>query len=371
MKTKVAVKRCRSYDERDISTALKEALDLIGGMGSFVKKSDKVLIKPNLLSARTPDEAITTHPEFVRYVVRLVKESGGIPAIGDSPGSFFTVKSVDEVYEKTGMKKVADEEGIELLKFDEIDHIKGYPIARALKEFNVVVNLPKFKTHTLAMFTGAVKNVYGFVPGLMKVQFHKKAPNIAEFCKTLADIFAIIKPALSIMDGVTGMDGDGPAAGRVREIGYLLASSDAVSLDAVCSEMIGLPFARYALLREVTARGLGNGRIDNIEVVGVDPGSIRIKDFILPKTEFLYRFPSFIGKHLANVIYFRPMINEVLCKKCNICKHACPVDAITINKDTSKIDTGLCVKCFCCHEVCPHDAIDIKKNYFARLIWQK
>ncbi|MFH1752718.1 MAG: DUF362 domain-containing protein, partial [Candidatus Omnitrophota bacterium] len=338
MRSKVSIVRCGSYDPAPLKRAIERSLDLIGGISRFVKPSDKVLVKPNLLSARLPDEAVDTHPEFVRAVVRIVKEAGGVPSIGDSPGSFFTVKSINHVYEQSGMKEVAENEGAGLVSFNQAVHINGYPIARAIKEFDLVINLPKFKTHAMAVLTGAVKNMYGLVPGLSKVQYHKQAPNINEFSNVLADIFEITKPALSIMDGIVGMDGDGPAAGRVREIGYILSSGDAVSLDAAFADMAGVPYSRNKLLRTVTERGLGKGCLDDIEILGESLSSARIKDFKLPKTAPQNRAPSFIAKYIARIIHFRPFINESLCEKCLICKPACPVDAITINKDKSIID---------------------------------
>jgi uncharacterized protein (DUF362 family)/NAD-dependent dihydropyrimidine dehydrogenase PreA subunit len=370
MRPKVSIVRCADYDRRRIAEAVKRSVDLIGGISRFVKKSARVLIKPNLLSARDPEQAVTTHPEFVRAVARLVKEAGGTPSIGDSPGSFFTIKHIDEVFEKTGMKGVADEESVELVKFDKIIHIDGYPISAALKEYDLVINLPKLKTHTLAMLTGAIKNMYGFLPGLSKVQYHKRSPNIKEFSQTLADIYAITRPGLSIMDGVVGMDGDGPAAGRKRDIGLILAGADGVSLDAVFARMAGLPYEKNILLKEMVKRGLGVGRVEDIDVVGERLDTSRIRDFKLPRTEIVYRFPTFIARHLAKVIYFLPVIDEAVCEKCDICVASCPVDAITINKDTSNIDGNKCVKCFCCHEVCPYDAIFIKKNFLAKLIWR-
>lgn len=370
MKSKVSIIKCSTYDPASVYKAVKAAVSLIGGMQTFVKKSCKVLLKPNLLGARTPEEAVDTHPEFVRAVARLVKECGGIPAIGDSPGSFFTVKSIDEVFAKSGMKKIADEEGIELRKFDEIMHIDGYPIAKALKDYDFIINLPKMKSHTLMILTGAVKNTYGFVPGLSKVQYHKKAPNFKDFCKVIGDIYSITRPGLSIMDGIIGMDNDGPAAGRVRKLGLVLASADAVSLDAVFGSITGLDYSKNALLKKVTERGLGRGFLKDIEISGESLDSARIKGFILPKTALPHRFPSIISKPLTKLLDFRPIIDEKLCKKCSICKQACPVDAITINKEISRINKSKCVKCFCCHEVCPYDAICIKKSIFTKILWR-
>lgn len=370
-RSRVSIVKCDDYSPVEVKEALKKALDLIGGIDRFVKPGSKVLLKPNLLSAKTPDKAVTTHPELVRAVARLVKEAGGLPSIGDSPGSFFTVKAIDDVFEKTGMKKIADEEGCSLVKFDKIEHIEGYPVATAFKEYDLVINLPKMKTHTLALLTGAVKNTFGFMAGLNKVQCHKSAPNINDFTVIINDIYSITRPGLSIMDGIVGMDKDGPAAGRVRKCNVILASSDAVSLDAIFSHIVGLPYQKNLVVKNATERGLGNGRLKDIEVSGQSLESSKIKDFILPKTALPYRFPSWLTRPLTELIGFKPFIDEGLCKKCNICVQSCPVDAITINKDISLIDKEKCVKCFCCHEVCPYNAINIRKNLLAKLIWSR
>lgn len=370
MKSKVSIVKCDGYEPGRVKEAVGKSLNLIGGFSSFFKRPCRVLIKPNLLSARLPEDAVNTHPEFVRAIVKLVRETGGDPAIGDSPGSFFTIKAIDDVYNISGMKKIADEEGVELVRFNKIEHINGYPIAKAVKEYDFIINVPKMKTHTLAMLTGAVKNTFGFVVGLSKVQCHKMAPHINEFSKILADIYAITRPHLSIMDGIVGMDGDGPAVGRIRKFGLILASSDAVSLDAVFSRIAGLEHSRNFVLKELAERGIGKGLLEEIEILGEDLSSAAIKDFRLPKTEFIYRFPSGIARHIAKVFYFKPVIDETVCKKCNICEKSCPVGAIIINKDMSRIDGSKCVKCFCCHEVCPHNAIYIKKNIFAKMLWR-
>ena len=103
---------------------------------------------------------------------------------------------------------------------------------------------------------------------------------------------------------------------------------------------------------------------------GVSINSAGIKDFKLPKTEVYYKVPGWIARPFAKLIHFRPFIKEKDCKKCNICKASCPVDAITITDKTSCIDEAKCVKCFCCHEVCPYDAIYIMNNMIAKMIWQ-
>ena len=370
-KSKVSIRRCQSYERNRVKRSVREAVDLIGGISNFVKKGQKVLIKPNLLSAKFPDDIVHTHPEVVRAVVALVKEVGGIPVIADSPGAFFTVKSVDMIYSNSGMKEVAEQEGIELVRLDKVTHIQGYPIASFAKECDVIISVPKLKTHNLAIITGAIKNMYGLMPGLYKVQCHKHAPHLQEFSKTLVDIFSIVKPDLSIMDGIIGMEGNGPgSAGLAKNIGLVLASEDAVSLDSIFSEIIGLNPSRNLVIKEAQLRNLGNSRLENIEILGEQLEAVKLSDFKLADASLVYSIPSFLSRPFVSLLNFKPFIEEKTCKKCSICVKSCPVNAIIINEKISKIDPKICVKCFCCHEVCPYSAISIKKSILAKLLWR-
>jgi len=149
-----------------------------------------------------------------------------------------------------------------------------------------------------------------------------------------------------------------------------LRASSSCQMPTLPIPVAGLPYEKNRVLREARDRGLGNAALEDIEITGESIDRTRIADFKLPKTELMYRFPTVISKHMAKIVNFRPFINECLCKKCNVCKEACPVEVIVINEEISKIDEEKCARCFCCHEVCPHDAIYIKKNFFAKLIWR-
>ena len=368
---KVSIVRCVDYDGEKVGDALFRAVGLLGGIESFVKKGEPVLIKPNLLSARDPEEAVCTHPEFVRAAVRLVKEAGARPLIGDSPGNFFTIKDVDSVYEKTGIRRVAEEEGAELSRFDKVRVINGFPVAQAALDASAIISLPKLKTHALTVMTGAIKNSFGLIPGLFKVECHRTKPKPRDFVKVLLDVYSIRKPQLCIMDGILAMEGDGPAAGTPRKTGLILASSDGVSLDTVVSRLVGLPLHKDMIINEARRRSIGEADINNIEVAGEAIEDAKIKDFKLPKTAHnLNLLPDFLTNIFTRVIDFRPVIDEKLCQKCEVCKDSCPVKAITINGETSHIDREICVRCFCCHEVCPFKAVYIKRNLIARLLWR-
>jgi uncharacterized protein (DUF362 family)/Pyruvate/2-oxoacid:ferredoxin oxidoreductase delta subunit len=369
--TKVSIVRCFNYDHERVAAAVSRAVDLIGGMGSFVKKGEAALIKPNLLSARTPDEAVCTHPEFVRAVIRLVRKAGARPVVGDSPGNFFTTRDVDFVYEKTGIKRIAQEEGAGLVRFDKSRIIDGFPIAEAALDAPVMISLPKLKTHSLTVMTGAVKNSFGLIPGLFKVECHRNKPRPDDFARILVDIYQIKKPQLCIMDAVLSMEGDGPAAGNPKKTGLVLASSDAVSMDAVVSKLVGLPSDKDIIVNEARRKKAGEADMHNIEITGESIEDAAMKGFKLPKTAHrVNMLPGFIANIITRAIDFSPVIDEKWCKKCKVCKNSCPVDAITIEDKVSRINDRICVRCFCCHEVCPYKTIYIKRNFITKLLWR-
>ena len=366
-KRKVSIVRCKDYDSLRVYESVKKATDLLGGMSNFVQKGDNVLLKPNLLSARAPESGVDTHPEFVRAIVRLVRESGGNPKIGDTPGG--SVKRMDDVYEKSGMKKMADEEGVELLNFDRIEDVRGIPIASFALESDLVITIPKFKTHSLMTLTGAVKNVFGVVPGLFKTNLHRSFPNYKNFASVIVDIYSIIKPGLAIMDGITAMEGEGPASGDLRNIGLVMASNDPVSLDAVLSTIVCLNPFDIETTRLAHDRRLGMGDLNNIEIIGEKVESVRCTDFNLPKTALLYKVPNPITRAIAKRLKFKIAVHRNDCTRCSICVKSCPARAMSMDeKKGVVINHKVCIFCLCCHEFCPKKSIYVKESMLAKIV---
>lgn len=368
MKSKVAIVRCKDYSQDELHKNINHAIELIGGWKNFVKRGDKVLLKPNLLTARPPESCAVTHPDFVRCVARIIKDLGAVVSVGDSP-SGFGYDGQEEVYRVSGMKKMCQEEDIELKKFEKTAQIDGIPIAAPILEADVVISLPKLKTHTFMTLTGAVKNLFGAVPGLAKPEFHNKEPKAKDFAKILVDVYQRVKPHLNIMDGIMGMEGNGPATGEVRHIGLLLAGEDAVSIDAIFSVIAGLKPLALWTTQEAVRRNVGIADLDYIDILGERLEDVVQRNFKLPVggLSFIERLPEpFIG-FLRNSVRFWPEIEENLCKKCYRCLKSCPAGDITINKEASRIHHKKCILCLCCHEVCPYGAIKIKKSFMARL----
>lgn len=364
---KVSLVKCSSYERGEVSSAVEKALGLIDGIEAFVKRGTKVLVKPNLLSARLPEEAVDTHPEVVRAVVRLVKDAGATPLVGDSPGGYGA--NIEEIFDKSGMRSIAAEEGVELVKFTKSKFVDGIPFTRYLSECDSIISVPKFKTHGITVLTAAVKNMYGMVTGLYKAECHSKAPKEEDFARIIAMIYSIAKPHLTILDGITAMEGDGPSAGKPRNMNLVMASDDAVAVDALLTKIIGLDPLDILVTKEAFDMGLGEADLGKIEMAGDSIDNFVVKDFKLPQTAVFKLMPKGLVNSIAALIRFKPHIDIDVCTRCNLCKITCPVDAIEIETDLCKIDYDKCIRCLCCQEVCPYKAISIRRNILTKMVW--
>ncbi len=369
----VAVVRCESYDRGDVERAVGRAVELVGGIERFVSGGEQILLKPNLLSAKAPERAITTHPEVARAVIGLVRRAGGEPRLGDSPGG--AIRGVERVWRNTGFLDLSEETGVPLVSFEasgseeRVGRLQSYMVARPVIEADGVINLPKMKTHVLTLYTGAVKNMYGIVPGFMKGRLHSVAPRPVPFSRVVVDVFSLAPPRLSVMDAVVAMEGDGPSGGSPRKVGAVLASEDAVALDAVAARMMGYRERQVPTVRIGEERGLGVAGLDLIDIVGDDPDALTPGDFRLPGTGALNYIPDGLVRLLTPFIWAHPeMSRERGCRgpECGLCVRSCPVQAIRMADGIPKVDFTTCVECLCCHEVCPHDAVEVKLSWLAR-----
>ncbi len=365
--SRVALKRCGSYSTEKVYSAVKGAIRELGGIKEYVKKGDKVLIKPNLLAARAPEKAVTTHPEVVRAVIRIVRESGAVPTVGDSHGGARC--RMEEVYRATGIRRICQEEKTETVIFDRFKTIKGIPVALAAIESDVLISVPKFKTHSLTLITCGIKNIFGVVPGLYKTRLHMEAPNPEAFAETLTALFASITPVLNVVDAITAMEGEGPgSAGTPRNMNLTAASSDAVALDALLCKITGIEPFSVPAIRLAHEKNLGQGIPRNIKVSGETWESFRLKDFKLPGTTLYHRIPNTILKPLASLLKISPEISGQNCVLCRACVRSCPAGAIRLKQGRMVVDKRRCILCLCCLEFCPENAVEAKPNLFYRLI---
>jgi uncharacterized protein (DUF362 family)/Pyruvate/2-oxoacid:ferredoxin oxidoreductase delta subunit len=368
MNPKVSIVKCEDYSPENVRAAIKQAVDLLGGMEQFVHPGQRVLLKPNLLAAWAPDSGVTTHPAIVEAVIELAREAGGNCALGDSPAfGGESDAAFAKLLTKCGLSEVLDGMKVEGRRFQttgpetEIPNAKVFhsiPLTDALSDADVLINLPKLKTHSLCIYTGAVKNLFGCVSGHRKAMFHLQAGDKPElFAQMLVDLHKAVKPQLSIMDGVLGMDGAGPSAGRRREFKVVIASSNPVALDAVACMVAGFDPEIVPTLRLASEQGLGPIKRDEIEIVGATPEEVRINDFLLPESGDMFnRVPKFIFHAFRNQLVLSPRIHRRKCIRCNECLKICPAQAIR-SENKLTFDYSKCIRCYCCAEVCPREAI--------------
>lgn len=368
-RTIVSLNRCAAYDIDALRRVISQGLAPFGGMAAFVSRGDRVLLKPNLLSAKDPSRAITTHPHIVETVAALVREAGGEPFVGDSPGG--AIRGIERVWENTLMREMAERAGLELVNFEasssqEIDagKFKLY-IARPVLEADVVINLPKLKTHSLTLLTGAVKNMFGVVPGFRKAEMHKIFPKPFEFAGMLVELYSHVRPALNIMDAVLAMEGNGPSSGVPREAGLIAVSDDGVAMDAVISSVIGFKPEKIDTTRLSGERGLGVSEPEKIEVTGDAAGTV-IEDFDLPSNLGMRLIPGPLARMIAPLVWLKLIIDREKCTGCEMCFKSCPVKTIVPDGEKFRVVHDGCVQCMCCHELCPEDAVEIKLSWLAR-----
>ena len=372
------IARCSRYDDEIVEAAIRESVAALGGIQQFVKPGQKVILKPNLLRPAAPDKQITTHPTVVRAAVKLVQEAGAIPIIVDSPGGPHNRAYLRVLYATTGMDAVARETGVtvnddlrtSLVSFPGGHLIKKLDILSVVAEADAIINLPKLKTHGLTALTGATKNLFGVIPGVTKAGYHSKLRTPRQFSEMLIDVLNCCHPVLTIMDGVIGMEGNGPSNGTTRSVGVILASTDGIALDVVAADIVSIPTADIPPLVVARDWGQTTGRVEDIEISGLPLDQARIDaPFVLPKTVRGERGGGLLTRLIGQWrptkwLVVNPYANAA-CTACGTCVRACPVQAITIVNKRAKMDLDKCIRCYCCHELCPHNAIDLKRHWLA------
>jgi uncharacterized protein (DUF362 family)/Pyruvate/2-oxoacid:ferredoxin oxidoreductase delta subunit len=370
MNTRVSIVKCKSYDPNLVFEATQKAINLIGGITNFIRPKSKVLVKPNLLMAKEPEFGIDTHPEVVRAVIKILKEISCNIFVGDGPSVWGNqIENVDEVYMRAGIKRVCQEEEVELVNFDKRRWRGKFPLTTWLDNCDYLVNTPKFKTHDLTVLTGAIKNLFGLVSGTYKTELHKNYFQVNDFAKILVDIYQEAKPALTIVDGIVAMEGDGPAtSGKLRNLNLLLAGCDCVALDSVMALIMGLEPFDILTTKEAAKRGLGVADINSIEICGEKLEKVIDTPFLLPTTSINKRIPRPVINLVKKLIRYYPRVEQDNCTSCAACIQACPNKIISVKNNRIVFDYAKCISCFCCQEACPASAIKVKKSVLAKLM---
>lgn len=365
----VALVRCPTYDPDLVFEALARGVELLGGLDCFVAPGEHILLKPNLLAGEHPDKLVTTHPSVLVGCVRLFRKGGATVTFGDSPMS----ESPASAAERAGLMEAGLRNGAEFADFSgarPMDNpgselVSRFPIARPVHECDGIVNLPKMKTHQLTRITGAVKNLFGCIPGLRKTLYHVQFQDMVAFCTLLVELNLCLRPRLHVMDGIAAMEGNGPRGGKAHFMHVLILSRDPVAIDAAFCRLVDMDpeFVPTNVIGQ--RRGLGYFQDSHIEFVGDSPEGFVDPDFrIIRKPVYdnvRYTYYPFI----KNLLLPKPVINADRCVRCGRCIAACPVPGKALHfpddrRGPPRYDHDVCIRCYCCHESCPEAAIDKK-----------
>jgi len=383
MDSKVYIVRCEDY--ADTGARIDDLIDLMGGMGRFAKKDEKIVLKVNLLREARPETAVCTHPSVAAAVGTLVKKEGAEAVIADSPGGGYrySEKTLNKIYRTSGMLQAAQKAGLALNR-DTTSRPASYADGTLTKHFDIITpvyeagavfNLCKMKTHLFTMMSGAIKNIFGVVPGLSKPGYHAKLQDPKRFAGMLLDLAQYISPRLSIMDAVVAMEGNGPGTGDPRQVGLLLASESPLALDIVAGEIMGIDRKLNSILAEAEHRGLHPHRIEDIEVIGAELAEVKVPDFRLPQVapgDFgLDPMPwhqRLLQPYFKNAYSVRPKVIWERCIACGTCIEGCPVQAVSFVNEKAFVDDDKCIRCYCCHELCPEEAIGLHRSLLYQLL---
>lgn len=389
IKTKVAIIRCKSYDEKLVYNAVKKGIELIGGVDSFAKKGENILLKTSTLAGEKPETSCCTHPSILNAVIKVLLEKNISIFYGDSPGFEKPVN----VLTKSGLKEIGDKYNLEIGDFEHgkaVDFPRAmvcdkFNIANACLEADGIISLPKMKTHGLTRITGAIKNQMGCVQGLHKAALHAKYPNAVTFSKMLVDLNNLLKPRLFIMDGIMAMEGNGPRGGEPVKMNCIIVSKDPVAVDATFCRMININPSFVPTNKYGKTSGLGTYLEDEIEYDGEPVKDFINKKFKADKSPVGASLFWSSGKLVRNSFYAKPVITPDKCTKCGICVDECPVEGKALqfkklNGDNGKgngklnkkeppvYDYDKCIRCYCCQEMCPYKAIYLKKPLIRRIL---
>ena len=382
--TQVYAASCPDYEQAEV--CIRALVAQMGGMGRFVRPGERIVLKANLLRAAPPESAICTHPAVVEAVAKLVKEAGGTPVICDSPGGALHKEAVlRSLYEKTGMAAAAAAAGAEL-SMDSSTRTVSLPEGKVLRQAEIitpvaeadgVIDLCKMKTHVLMSMTGAVKNLFGVIPGLSKVGYHATHPDHATFADVLLDLTGYVKPRLSLMDGILAMEGDGPgSSGTPRQAGLLLAAANPLALDTAAGAIMNLPRQDNPVLLAAERRGLTPCRMEDVELIGGTVEELRMADYKFPAStksnlmDFLGPLARPAERLCKKALSQTPRIDGAKCVGCGICAKSCPGQAIAMTAPGKKarISQKACIHCYCCHELCPQKAVELHQSWLGRLL---
>ncbi|MCB2291582.1 DUF362 domain-containing protein [Clostridium sp. CS001] len=379
----VALLRCMEYDVDLIEEKLRQGFNLLGGhefLKKLIPKDSKVLLKPNMLSIEGKGSPVVTHHAVFEAVIRIVKEYSSNISFGDSPGFGDSRKAA----EKSGLMEVALRYGVDFEDFKEVVHVtleesllcKSWDIARAAYEADIVISLPKLKTHAMAYYTGAVKNQFGCIPGTQKATWHTRVPDANNFCKMLLDLNTAVGTSFAILDGIIAMEGNGPKSGDPYKMNTLIMGQSLTAVDSTAVRLIGYDNPLDTpVLKEAHDSKWGAVLPKDINIIGEELDSMKAKDFKLCRKGGNFHFinPQ-VSNFIRGMIAPNPTLIEGKCIGCGRCAEVCPEKPAAINMIKKgdilnpQWNMHQCIRCFCCQELCPVGAIETRYSSLGKLL---
>ncbi len=349
-------------------------------LDSRLSEGDLVLLKINLLRGAEPGEAVTTHPELVSTVAEAVSRCGAEVKVADSPGGPFKSPILHRHYKKSGFVDKEEVESFELnydtsssrLKVPEGKRTKSLNICEFAREADFIINLPKLKTHGLTEYTGAVKNMFGIIPGMEKAEYHLKFPDAVNMSHLFLDIYQVLEPGLNIVDGILGMEGEGPGSGTPRRFEVIMAARDGIRLDLAISHLLqGDGFLNSPLFTACREREMefSPTELDYPEWLQDKFAGIKIPENNNSRLVLSESWPDIAHKIVDSLLRPRPVFSEERCIGCGVCRENCPVEVIELEDGIARVDLSGCIRCFCCQELCPHEAVKIDRPLPGRILF--
>lgn len=376
----VTIVPCADYEPAHCEAAIEKALRPLGGL-DWVRPGMKIAIKANFVAAAKPERAVTTHPNMLLALARMLNARGASVVIGDSPGNLYNAAVLNHVYASLGLDR-AECDGIALNRdFSEKQayapdavQAKTFTYTRYLDDADAIINFCKLKSHGMMALSCAAKNLFGVIPGTMKPEYHYRFPNPNDFADMIVDLDEYFKPVVHLCDAVTAMEGNGPTQGTPRHIGCVLASRNPHGLDLLAATMIGLDPYTVPTIAAARRRHLVPERFEQLSVQGdwkplVPKGFQCIKN--RNSTLFINGDSLFgrIGQKALNLcLASRPQVKADACVGCGRCVNVCPAHTITLKNGKAHIRRKDCIKCFCCQEFCPKGAMKVHRTAIARLL---
>lgn len=371
----VVLAACPDYDRDRVLAAVRTGLghfniDRIASDAAAIGKP--LLLKPNLLMAVSAEKGVTTHPSVFAAVARVMQEHGARLVFGDSPNLSSRPLTAAR---RCGLLEEAEALGIPLADFENGTDV-GYPqgvqdrrfhIARGVLDAAAIVNLPRLKTHTFTIMTGALKNTFGVVPGGRKAEFHLSHSDMEDFSRMIVDLNGLVPSKLVVLDAIKAMQGNGPGSGELVDVGVLIISDDPVAADAVGCRIMGIDPLTVPQIRIAHEIGLGNAHPESIDLRGENIAHFIQRSFKIPPRTPSLRMPPTVLRIARKLVVPRPVVDPALCTKCGECITACPMTpksiAITLggNGGIPLYDYAACIRCYCCQETCRSGAISVKK----------